>query len=102
MYPKKGGDLIKVIHRVNQKIVVTECESVRGSNVSGYIDLLRVKKSGIAGRIKKDENSRKIESLCPPPLVQVHELRRGRPRGRLSFTPEAGSLLTGHTYYPYV
>ncbi|MGH7801540.1 MAG: hypothetical protein ACREOW_13105 [Thermodesulfobacteriota bacterium] len=71
MYPKKGGDLIKVIHRVNQKIVVTECESVRGSNVAGYIDLLRVKKSGIEGLFKKDENSRKIESLCLPTLSVI-------------------------------
>jgi len=53
MYPKKGGDLIKVIHRVNQKIVVTECESIRGSNVAGYIDLLRVKKVASRACLKK-------------------------------------------------
>jgi hypothetical protein len=71
MHPKKSIDLVKVIHRVNQKIVVTECESVRGSNITGYIDLLRVKKSGIEGLFKKDENSRKIESLCLPTLSVI-------------------------------
>jgi hypothetical protein len=53
MYPKKGGDFVRVIHRVNQKIVVTECESVRGSNIAGYIDLLRVKKAVSRGCSKK-------------------------------------------------
>jgi hypothetical protein len=71
MYPKKSGELVRVIHRVNQKIVVTECESVRGSNIAGYIDLLHVRKSGIEGLFKKDENSRKIESLCLPTLSVI-------------------------------
>jgi hypothetical protein len=71
MYPKKSGELVRVIHRVNQKIVVTECESVRGSNIAGYIDLLRIRKSGIEGLFKKDENSRKIESLCLPTLSVI-------------------------------
>ncbi|MCI0454383.1 MAG: hypothetical protein L0Y68_05250 [Candidatus Dadabacteria bacterium] len=71
MYPKKSGELVRVIHRVNQKIVVTECESVRGSNIAGYIDLLRVRKSGIEGLFKKDESSRKIESLCLPTLSVI-------------------------------
>jgi len=41
----KGEELVRVVHRVNQKIVFTECESVRGSNIAGYIELLHVKKA---------------------------------------------------------
>ena len=68
MYPKKGGDLIKVIHRVNQKIVVTECESVRGSNVAGYIDLLRVKK--VVSRACLKRRKLKKDGIPVPPHIE--------------------------------
>jgi hypothetical protein len=67
----KGEELVRVIHRVNQKIVFTECESVRGSNINGYIELLHVKKSGIEGLFKKEENPKKIESICLPTLSVI-------------------------------
>ncbi len=62
--------MVKVIHRVNQKVVVTECESVRGSNIAGFIELLSVKKSGIDGLFKK-ESPKKINSICLPTLCVI-------------------------------
>ena len=76
MYPKKGGDLIKVIHRVNQKIVVTECESVRGSNVAGYIDLLRVKKVVSRACLKRRKLKKDRIPLPPNTKRNCHLLSR--------------------------
>jgi len=69
----KEEELVRVIHRVNQKIAFTECESVRGSNIAGYIELLHVKKSGIEGLFKKEGNPKKIESICfsTPSVIAV-------------------------------
>jgi hypothetical protein len=82
--------LVKVIHRVNQKVVFTECESVRGSNIAGYIELLCVKKSGIEGLFKKEENSRKIESIClpTPSVIAICYLEK---RNRKNIIPIRGT-----------
>ncbi len=63
--------MVKVIHRANQKKVFTECESVRESNIASYIELLHVKKSGIESLFKKEENPKKVESICLPTLSVI-------------------------------
>jgi hypothetical protein len=55
----KEEELVRVIHGVNQKMVFTECESVRGSNITGYIELLHVKRAVSKVYLRKKKTLRK-------------------------------------------
>jgi len=70
--PKKASGLpVRVIHRVNQKLVTTECRSVRDSNVAGFIELIDVAESNLAEVIGDEEMPASVESLVLPKIVVV-------------------------------
>lgn len=62
---------VRVIHRVNQKLVTTECRSVRDSNVAGFIELLDVIDSNLSDTVGEDALPFPVRSLVLPKLVVV-------------------------------
>ncbi len=66
-----GGRPVRVIHRVNQKLVSTECRSVRDSNVTGFIELLDVASTNLPELVGEDQMPESIDSLVLPKIVVV-------------------------------
>lgn len=66
-----GGRPVRVIHRVNQKLVTSECRSVRDSNVTGFIELLDVATTNLGDMVGEDQVPEQIESLVLPKIVVV-------------------------------
>ena len=62
---------VRVIHRVNQKLVTTECRSVRDSNVAGFIELLDVVDSNLSETVGEESLPFPVRSLVLPKLVVV-------------------------------
>lgn len=71
---------IRVIHKVNQKLVSTECRSVRDSNVTGFIELTGVIDSTLQETVGEEALPGEIDSLVLPKIVVI-AISYPRPEG---------------------
>ena len=67
----RGGRPVRVIHRVNQRIVTTFCRSVRDSNLGGFVELEGVTATTLPEVLGQPELENAITSLVLPKLVVV-------------------------------
>lgn len=66
-----GRRLVRVIHRVNQKLVFSDCHHVRDSNVGGFIELVDVVASNLGSVVGEEHVPATVDSLVLPKLVVV-------------------------------
>ena len=81
--------IVKVLHRVGTKIAVTECASVRDSNVFGFIELEGIRATSMPLSIDGERIDPNIKSLLLPKVIVVAIVYPGEAtEGRVvPFTP---------------